>query len=264
MSNSDTPQRILCIPGPWIDRSDLLERVIRDSDDHVFAGGVIMNMETKFMCEAQFQDTPDPGMEKAFAISDVSEGKSFSRSIASHKSVVYLVGAGGSRAAAESMMVTAGALVKAGGLGVKVETSGIGHTAARWLEFVDNLDHASAHEALVVYINGDDIRSCGMQNLGLPEAAVEPGADGASAELLKVYTRYLFKESPTIGEGQTFSVDQSAPVFRLRFEPAYDYGPDSLFNNAHGMWRLIAVSAERDEDGIGKTMLQRLRSRWMN
>jgi hypothetical protein len=258
------PQLVLCVPGPWTSRSDLLERLIADSGDYIFAGGIIMNINTKSACELEFQETPDENMESAFSVSDVSEGKTFSSSIARHRSVVYLVGPGGLRSVAESMMVTAAALVKAGGLGVKVESSGIAHSAVRWLELVSDLPYFSVHEALVVYVKGQRIRSCGMHNLGLPEASIDANACGATAELLKAYTFYLFSESPEIHEGQTFSVEKSAPVFRLSFEAGFDYGPDSLFNNPFGNWHLAPASSETDVSSIGRRLMRGLRSRWLN
>jgi hypothetical protein len=219
----EIPKLILCVPGPWTSRTDLLERVIRDNEDYVFAGGIIMNLKTQFACELDFQETTDSRMAEAFALSVPSDDRLMRQSIAAHKAVVYLIGPGGARAAAESMMLTAAAVLKAGGLGVKVETSGIAHSADRWHGLVSDLANFSAHEALVLYVRGQQIRSCGMHNLGLPEAAINAGAPGATVEVLKTYTRYLFAESPTIHEGQTFSVEPAAPVFSLSYEAGFDY-----------------------------------------
>ena len=33
-------------------------------------------------------------------------------------------------------------------------------------------------------------------------------------------------------------MSEGAPVYRVRSVPAMDYGPDSLFNNPYGAWRL--------------------------
>lgn len=263
-TDRQAPPLILCIPGPWTSRAELLARVIEDSDGYLFAGHIILHMETQFACTLELEDSADPNMARAFAISDTSKDGTFTQSIAEHKSVVYLIGDGGSHAAAQSMMQTAAALLKAGGLGVKVESSGISHAPARWHDLVTHLYLFKAHEALVVYVTGDAIRSCGMQCLGLPEATIDASLPGATVELLRVFTNYLFTESPTIREGQTFSVDSSAPVFRLHFEAGYDYGSDSLFNNPYGAWRLTPACVEEEPPQIGNGFLRALRSRWLN
>lgn len=63
------------------------------------------------------------------------------------------------------------------------------------------------------------------------------------AELLRVFTCYLLVEHPVITAGQTFSTAEHAPAYRIVEGASVDYGPDSLFNNRYGMWRLEPVSA---------------------
>lgn len=79
-----------------------------------------------------------------------------------------------------------------------------------------------------------------MHNLGLRDAIVENDGDTAGAvELLRVFTRYLFTESPTIHAGQTFSVAQDEPAYRLLDDAGPAYDADSLFANPFGFWRLV-------------------------
>lgn len=160
--------------------------------------------------------------------------------VAQHRSVIYLIGHGGTSGAAEAMIRAAAALLAAGGLGVKVESSGLAHSPARWQALVADLGLFSAHEALVVYVTGHDTYSCGMHLLGLPEAITE-GIDPASADLLRVFTRYLFCEAPDLRDGQTFAVEEGAPVYTLWQDRGVVYPADSLFTNPYGYWRLKPV-----------------------
>ncbi len=163
--------------------------------------------------------------------------------IAEHRSVVYLVGCGGTREAAEAMIRAAAALLDAGGLGVKVESSGLAHSPEKWRSLVANLHLFSAHEALVVYVTGDEIYSCGMHLLGLPDAITGERDHVAGVELLRVFTRYVFREAPQLRDEQTFAAEVAAPSYRLRRDRGIAYPADSLFANEFGYWRLVPVQA---------------------
>jgi hypothetical protein len=163
------------------------------------------------------------------------------QNIASHQSVVYLLGAGGSRERTEPMMLAGAALIRAGGFGVKVESAGIAHSPSDWLRFCDLGYLFSAHRAFVIYGTGDETYSCGMHNLGLRDAIVAQEDASNPVELLQTFTRYLFTESPAIKDGQTFSVARGAPGYRLRDDPGIAYEEGSFFSNPYGAWRLVPL-----------------------
>lgn len=240
--NPQGPQKlVLCIPGPWASRTEFLTKIVEASGGYLFAGRVLMHSETKFACELVF-DEADSRMHSAFSVAgphwrDIPQ----MHAIKGHRSVVYLVGHGGSRRNADLMILAAAGIVRAGGLGVKVESSGIAHAPEKWLDFAENIEFFSAHDALVVYVTGAEVYSCGMHNFGLREA-ITRGTDAiANVELLSAFTRYIFREAPVLREGQTFSTEASAPVYRLRNDHGVQYGADSLFNNSLGAWRLVPL-----------------------
>jgi len=88
------------------------------------------------------------------------------------------------------------------------------------------------------------VYSCGMHHFGLPEAMVDQAEVEDAAELLRIFTRYLLNEHPTIRAGQTFSVAEDAPVFRIIEGVPINYGADSLFHNPYGMWRLELIRSQ--------------------
>ena len=243
----NAPELVLCIPGPWASREELVRSVAGSDAGYLFAGHILMEMETRFGCELVFEHA-DPRLADAFkAAGPHWAGSEAMEAIAGHASVAYLVGSGGSRDNAEAMMRAGAALVEAGGLGVKVESTGIAHGPAYWLDLCDGLALLTAHRALVVFLTGQEVYSCGMHNFGLPDAIVSPagGDKGAAAELLRTFTHYLFAQAPAFEDGHTFSVSEGAPVYRVRAVAAIDYGPDSLFNNPYGAWRLEPVLPEK-------------------
>lgn len=234
---------VMCIPGPWPDRDACFNAVMHDSGGYVMIGESLLHLASSFKCEIEFHG-PDPAMERAFSASGSHwRDTPAMDAIAQHRSVVYLIGQGGTRAAAEAMIRASAALLDAGGLGVKVESSGLAHPVEKWHALVSNLHLFSAHEALVVYVTGEEIYSCGMHLLGLPDA-ITAGADRQDGvELLRVFTRYLFSEAPELRDEQTFAADAAAPSYRLRRDHGIVYPPGSLFANPEGYWRLVPVRA---------------------
>ncbi|WP_373716051.1 DUF4261 domain-containing protein [Roseateles sp.] len=236
------PSIVLCVPGIWSSRNELVEAVVRSGSGYMFAGQILMHMPTGQAFELEFH-APDPRMGAAFrAAGPHWRDTPAMDAIGSHASVVYLVGPGGSSGNAEALMLAAAALLNAGGLGVKLESSGVAHSPADWRELCANVHLFSAHRAYVLYITGPQVYSCGMHCLGLRDAIVDNDGTPEAVELLRVFTRYMFTESPTLRAGQTFSADNHAPVYRLNDDPGPDYGDGSLYANPYGCWRLERVS----------------------
>jgi hypothetical protein len=241
--NPSAPLIVLCIPGPWQSQADLVQAIARGGSGYLFAGQVLMNMETRQTCEPEFQ-AQDDRMQAAFrAAGPHWVGTPEMQRIADHSAVVYLVADGGVAMTAEALMQAAAAVLEAGGLGVKVESSGVAHAPADWLELCAALHLFSAHRAYVLYVTGPQVYSCGMHNLGLRDAIVDNDGDTAGAvELLRAFTRYLFTASPTIRAGQTFGVAQDAPVYRMLDDPGPGYEDGSLYANPFGFWRLVRAA----------------------
>lgn len=244
----EDPEMVLCIPGPWEDTGELIRQLVATDSGYLFAGRILMHMETRFSCELVFEDH-DERMPRAFwAAGPHWRDTPEMAAIATHRSVVYLVGSGGSPQNAEALMRAGAALVRAGGLGVKVESTGLAHTPAAWLDHCEHLYLFFAHRALVIYLTGDEVCSCGMHNLGLKDAVTQTDAGAnddpaAATELLRAFTHYLFTEQPTIRHGQTFSVAADAPVYRIEEESTQTYEEGSLFHNPYGLWRLVPLAA---------------------
>lgn len=242
---SITPELVLCIPGPWEDSSVLADEIAVSALGYSLAGNVLRDSETGFACEIALQRA-DPDLADDFA----KAGPHWASTVAmgdidDHRSVAYLIGPGGSRAAAEGMMRAGAALIDSGGLGVKVDSTGIAHAPAYWIDMCEQLDQLTAHRALVVYVAGHEVYSCGMHNFGLPEAITSANDKAGAADMLRFFTRYLLEHAPALEEGHTFSVSEGKPVYRVERTAAIDYGEGSLFNNPYGAWRLVPLQPEK-------------------
>lgn len=242
---SNTPEVVLCIPGPWDSSSALAEEIAASGTGYILEDKVLRDTETGFACELVLQRA-DPDLATDFAKAGPHWAATEAMAdIDLHATVAYLVGPGGSRAAADAMMRAGAAIIDAGGMGVKVDSSGIAHAPAYWTDMCDQLDQLTAHRALVVYVAGADVYSCGMHNFGLPEAITSAADKTQAADMLRFFTRYLLEHAPQLADGHTFSVSEGKQVYRVEQVPAIDYGPGSLFNNPYGAWRLSPVEAEK-------------------
>jgi hypothetical protein len=98
----------------------------------------------------------------------------------------------------------------------------------------------AAYLALTIRIAEPDERmtySCGMHQLGLPDAEV-PGVTADRSRLLDTFAKYLLLERPKLADGHTFSLEEGAPRFRLKHVPCERYPPGELFHNPFGLWHL--------------------------
>jgi hypothetical protein len=232
---SMSDQIIVGVPGLWPDRSAFLHGLIASDTGFIFAGMLMMDVETKESVQVDLYDH-DPDLVRSFAIAGGGQlSDETLTSIAAHTFTVYLIVDGRSRDNVALIARAAAAVCATGGLGVKVETAGVAFSAETWSE----LHPYDPTRLFTVVLSGDEPFSCGMRNFGLPDSQVHGVLSQEATELLTVFNRYQVDESPVLVEGQTFSVGVDAPLFRLHREPYPDeYSGDEGFWNPDGLWVL--------------------------
>lgn len=161
-----------------------------------------------------------------------------------HTHTVYLIGDGGSFENARTLMRAAQALLRCGGLAVKVESAGLAHTAEHWNQLTDDdwLPVAPLR-AFVTYVGErDEFYSCGMHNLGFRDAVLTARVPPAiAASTLSTFLGYIALEDPTIHDGETFSVDADAPRYGVTRSEQTAWAADDPFHNPYGVWRLVPL-----------------------
>ncbi|MER8525915.1 hypothetical protein [Mesorhizobium sp. M0814] len=245
----DEKRIILCIPGPWEDRSAFVRAVAEasmPSADYVAAGMIVMHGPSKAAFEFDFCDR-DEDMTRAFAGAGLANklGKDVIDKIGSHKSVVYLLSrALQTKETSISIAKAAAHLIQAGGLGVKVETAGKAFSADQWLEET-NGGFVEIYGLMVLdsVSDGTTTYSCGMRNLGLWDSIVSGDEFQSAVKLLRGFNMYQLYESPELLAGQTFGLEAGAPRYRLSVETQQPDADHNLYANPFGMWRLSRVVA---------------------
>lgn len=245
----DEKRIILCIPGPWGDRSVFVRAVAEaamPSAEYVAAGTMMTHGPSKAAFEFDFCDRDDE-MTRAFASAGLVNqlGKDVIDRIDTHRSVVYLLSmTPQTKETSVSIAKAAAHLIRAGGLGVKVETAGKAFSADQWLELTGG-DFVEIYGLMVLdsVSDGTTTYSCGMRNLGLWDSIVSGDEFQAAVKLLRGFNMYQVYENPELLAGQTFGLEAGAPRYRLSVETQQPDRDHNLFANPFGMWRLSRLTA---------------------
>jgi len=236
---------VIGIPGKWNDREELMRSIAGTRDGYVLILNHMHNLHDKSEppIEVELYEH-EPAMREAFRYA----GKhTFTEEqleqIDQHTQTVYLIGPGGSPENLARLTRAATAVLKAGGLGVKIESTGLAHTPENWLHFVNsNYGDLRYLFLYVTYLqNEQGVYSVGMQNLGLPEAIIslEEEAEPQDAlDQIQSFLTYLVMEKPAMLNGDTFSLKKSAPRYEVTREYCTFWPSDDLFHNPFGYWRL--------------------------
>ncbi len=167
--------------------------------------------------------------------------------VAQHRYTVYVRGEGGSTEAAREMTAVATALLRAGGLAVKVESSGSALAPGEWFKYADPAHPAGLYWAYVALIRGgdDDAHghySCGMHHFGLRDAITDMIYEPEPlAALVHNFLGLTFATRPPLKDGDEFSDDESGIVYRVKGERCEAFAPAHMQHNPYGMWRIELV-----------------------
>lgn len=185
----------------------------------------------------------DADLAKAFEIAGRPRmGQADIQAIRSHTFTLYLIATGGSTEHAQKVLNVGCGLLQAGGLAVKVETTGKAHSSKDWLALAAANNETALYHAFITLIGGNGrYYSCGMKNLGYRDAIVEGDISSKEASrLLQNFLLYVLIEKPAIGDGHTFSETQDSRHYRLHAMHCDTYPSRHLFYNPFGMWQIKA------------------------
>ena len=234
---------IICIPGIWKDRSELVLAIASNNSlEYLFAGNILLNIPTGKHFELEVYER-DEKMANSFKIAGLVNQVSdlFLEEIDKHNTVVYLIAEGGNMESAEALARAGHAILKAGGIGIKVETAGKAFMKEQWVNLLNDEFDASSYKMFVLdSITTEDgaVFSCGMHNLGLKDTIVSDEPIDQAVSLISIFSYYQIIDNPTISPNQTFSQSAGGTRYRIAEEPNPPYKGHELFNNTFGMWRL--------------------------
>jgi hypothetical protein len=236
-------QNVVGIPGSWMSRPELVQALASSGDGYLLGTDTLRHADTGEIYGVDIYPY-DETLRHAFALAG---GRALSeddlRRIDTHTSTLYLIGHGGSPASAHAMMRAATAVLQAGGIAVKVESSGIAHSARTWLDLTGETAPEALYQAYVSLVRSElQYYSCGMHVLGYRDVEAPAELEPAMAtRLLETFLLYTLQPRVALRDGDTFSTDAASARWRLGQVECTEYAPDDLFFNPFGMWRLTPV-----------------------
>ncbi|MBX7225460.1 MAG: hypothetical protein K1X55_05480 [Chitinophagales bacterium] len=237
------PKTVLCIPGNWNDRAEIVTAIAENNmNEYIFAGMILLNLKTNEGFKLEICERDDRMKESyrwAGMVNQISD--EFLNEIDKHNYVIYLSAETGNTESAKSIAEAGKSILKSGGLGIKVETTGKAFTKDHWFELLNDFEEANLYQMFVLDSISDGngkTYSCGMHNLGLRDSIVYNEEFQDSVSLISIFGYYQLIDKPEIKSNQTFSTEIGVPIFVISEEINQPNKGDELFENPYGMWKL--------------------------
>jgi hypothetical protein len=232
---------LLCVPGPWKDRSEFVQAVVgQTKGEFMFAGMILANPGKKDHVPLDF--TPvDLQMRKAFEIAGQGRlSPQILDRIAEHRGVAYLHFPVGIVNVKDRVVTFTDALRCCGGFAVKVESAGVAHEWAQWFAALSSENPFDLYRTFVTLIGDTNYYySCGMHHFGLADVEIDRSVEiKEAADVMNRFNYWQIVEAPKLASGHTFSISPDAPRYRISQERDSRHEPSDFFHNPSGMWRL--------------------------
>lgn len=214
---------VICIPGVWNSWEEFILSIVGATNgEYLAAGNILTNVKNEKHYTIGFCERDDKMIESfryAGMVTRVTD--IFLDEIGNHKHIIYISGQTGNLKDAEHIAFAAEAVLKTGGIGIKIETAGKAFEGDRWSNLLENFEESNLYQMFVVdsIVNKEGtVYSCGMQNLGYKDTIVSGEEFQQSVALISIFGYYQIVDKPTILNRQTFSKDIESPRFRITEE----------------------------------------------
>jgi len=243
---------VLCIPGPWAARNDFIGRLSAYEPKGRYVCTIMMlaDIKEKDYLSMEFHEY-EGNLSHAFFMA--SKGKISSENIdllSVHKNCVYLHFPADVEAQKNRLLKYSGIIRDLGGYAVMIEPSGPAHEWGAWFSSLPAQNVFYRYGLFVVLTRDDDYYfSCGMRYFGLPDVEVPINVETSEAmEVMNQFNFWQISARPRIETGLTYSITPESPFYMIEEEPDRRYGPDDVFHNPYGVWRLTKKN-EADFNG---------------
>lgn len=238
---------VIGVPGKWGSKDEILPLILATNEDFICAGSSLINTQTQALFELEvYGYNPDLKISytycgrKTFTEQDI-------RSIDEHTYTVYIIGEAGTPGLAYELLKAGNALLNAGGMAVKVESSGIAHLKQHWQRLMADNDIMALYQAFTTIAKSTQFYlSYGMQVMGYPEGQIffigEDGENGEQLKVLDVFLTSVLIDQSILNSECTFSLSKHQIPYQLKHVYYDKYPEDDLFFNPQGIWQLTQVN----------------------
>ncbi|HWZ04932.1 MAG TPA: hypothetical protein VNX40_15050 [Mucilaginibacter sp.] len=234
---------VLCIPGSWKNIEAIANTIFTASEGtYMVVGDLLINPRAaqfyKFEIRKYDKDMGGSFNElgKITGITDTALAK-----IEKHDYVIYITGKTGSLTEAHQIALAGAAVLKAGGEGIRIDSTGKAFEKQKWLKYLTNFVEADLFEMFVmssIIDERNNVFSCGMHNLGLKDTLVCGEEFQNAVDLINVFGYYQVFDKPVIHQNEFFQPDLQSAQYLITEEIDQPYSDNKLFNNPYGMWKL--------------------------
>ncbi|KIL78857.1 DUF4261 domain-containing protein [Bacillus badius] len=232
-------QVIIGVPGKWKNRSELIQAVASNGDGYLMAGYIIHNAKKDVGFQVEVYEH-DPHLKEAFSYAGAFQ-ESLLDEIEHHTFTVYVIANINGIEGLKQVVDVGATLLKAGGLAIKIETSGMAHTKDEWYQLLENQDYFPLYSHFVTLVGDEESYfSCGMKAFGLPDVITPSSiSPEEAADLLNNFNLYSIVEHPPFKNGEIFSLEKNSPVYKIDFINEFRYEEEDVFFNPFGLINLI-------------------------
>lgn len=234
---------VIGVPGYWKNKEEVMQQITAHNNEFICVGSTLINTKTQALFEIEVYDhDPDLKISYAYCGRRTFTDKDV-QAVDKHTYTVYIIGESGSPALAYELVKAGGAVLNAGGIAVKIESSGVAHLKKDWLNFIKKDDNLELYKAFVTIVKDKQFYiSYGMQVIGYPEGQVffvgEDGVEGGQLQVLDVFLVSMLIDDLQLADDHTFALSDKNPKYLLKHKYYDKYPEDDLFFNPQGIWQL--------------------------
>lgn len=243
---------ILNIAGNWKNKAQLIKGILSNSDDYLMMGYVLHNIKKDMTFQVEIEGS-DPYLREILEQgSEVAFDEAILQEIDEHTCIVKIMSNRTDFRHIKEMIDIAGVLLKAGGLAVEIEASGIAYIKEEWNEIAENKDETSIHGYFVSLVEDDETEiyySRGMQFFGLPDTSIPCtcDADEANKIITEINLCQLIKKQK-IKNGHTFNIDGISTTYKIHKTTDFRYDKKTIYFNPHGVIKLTPIKEVEEID----------------
>ncbi|GAB3254914.1 hypothetical protein [Chitinimonas naiadis] len=236
----------LTIPGTWAGWKELTSQLQPHfADRYELHDTALIDRRRKVIFQLSLGQH-DPELARRFARSS-SVSKTELARLGQHRSVITLISRCGDEIDVHALQEAATVILKAGGLGVLVENTAVGHGPDYWLDCAAAPPPGfGTFYAFVSAVDHQDTHTAGMHFFGLPDIVFTRGVSEQPASLLHAAGQTVLRSRQPFTNGDTIDTGNLG-VYRLSAEPCRLYERDDPSFNPFGVWRLTPVKQQWDD-----------------
>lgn len=232
----------ITIPGIWRNREEFAQAIAQHSGGYMFAGRILMDLESRFHVIVDFGPRQEELAEVASASLSHRLTPREHTMLQHHQSCVYVTTEHTDLRSLREVMRSVIGIFDAGGVLAGMENAGSFVPAGEWRAAYASQSTLGVLRSLSIFVNyGDSLRSFGMRSFGLPECVLTGIEAHEALELGAEFCCYLLNESPCIESGQSFGLTQDGPCFLIQKREDNEYPQDHEYHNPNGYWELSPV-----------------------